>query len=579
MNEKPVTSICSKPTVCVPDEWLQEGLSSSEVVPERTIGQLDPRGFASMESFDLRIPIGRLDGRAGLRAARLVHSLPRGASIVWLDLGERPVPDWAAFRAVWEQFVESVLQRRHRLRGLGLSSAALLLPGSSMGHLSPEFAFGLTPEAVGERWAGIPISPLRAADYLAAEHWVNGEAHRPVPALRRLGVQIQGEIDERGMAALEGVSSADLPGKTAADRMLSFLRLLPSLDRIRVADRNMLPLDRLRALDRVRGVANFPAVKTASSQERSHRPRPGRSLGPGFWRSLELGGTFQGIQQMELLMVVRGHKPAMRTMCAPKVWQGVQDALDELGVCWVTCVRHLRSLRRDRGKGGFSSSFEVDAGGGVGGDGGHQERFVYVGVDRATAERAMELDTLDDERFGEILGYPACCRTAFRRNFPHACSEQGDVVPVVVDQTISRGPWPFTLNMGAWYFGIGIVGFFPCTLDCIAAKQYGETAYREIERILPHEAHRLRRFLCSPVIYSEYRGVHFLAGASISGRVLRYDPERVMSTSRGGIARLLLAGDRVGAAPRGRIQVMRGRQPVGSFGAGARILTFHGETR
>ncbi|MFX8308790.1 hypothetical protein ABTL21_19245, partial [Acinetobacter baumannii] len=90
--------------------------------------------------------------------------------------------------------------------------------------------------------------------------------------------------------------------------------------------------------------------------------------------------------------------------------------------------RRTYASSADRGKGRFSNRLQPGAAGG--------QRFTYVARSSAAAEAARDCEESgDSDGFGTLLGIPPCCREAYRAFLPRARHSQGDLLPLVCDNT------------------------------------------------------------------------------------------------------------------------------------------------
>lgn len=206
---------------------------------------------------------------------------------------------------------------------------------------------------------------------------------------------------------------------------------------------------------------------------------------------LEVAATSRSLRPCALLEVAAfaaGEKPALRF---------VLDPGDETGFLRTACAFGLDLATRcvfleSRGGSWFSLvPYRTE-----------RERLLVVIAAADHAERLVEAETLDSERAGVMLGYPACCVKAFQR-LAEAGGRWGQALSATavdaraIDARCNR----FAAEWG----GIGVMGeLFPCSLECEHAKAYGESLYRSTVRLGLHRlAVRAKTDSLRPVVVSD----------------------------------------------------------------------------
>jgi len=544
--------------ICVP-EVNAHSLADlpAGVVLERGLGHR-PGENRYAAGLDYRVQLTPPFGRS---AARSLHHALTGVDeaptlgVLWIDLGQSPLPDWRALDDIWEKLSAA----RMAFAGVGLSGLSLLLPGSRPGHLSAEYVAERMQQAgVDHRWLGVPLCPERAQLLLEADREAEGEP--AFIAMRRLGFSLQAELPsfregtERARLMQE-VPGADLPGRIA-----NLVGLFPHFDRVRIEDGDAATIRLVAGLPAARAVPS-PKIRTPLQLPSRHRIAP-RVLADAAAAGMNV------LERVELLTVLSGCRVAMRTTSTPGRWRSVAPFLRTTGLGVVERSRRSR-FRRDRGKGGWSNLYDESA------DVGRREVFVYIARDQASADGAARLEAEDEEAFGIMLGYPTCCRAAFQRNFPSALTHQGDLVPFVVDQTAALPPWSFLLNPVGRYFDAGFVSFYPCSLTCARALQIAREAWEVLRDADLREAERLRSVLAAPFLYTEYRGIYRLQGDATDRNRAHYDAARLRGTANSALCRLLAEGDEVACGADDLVTVWRNGERVGRRKAvNARLFSF-----
>jgi hypothetical protein len=159
-----------------------------------------------------------------------------------------------------------------------------------------------------------------------------------------------------------------------------------------------------------------------------------------------------------------------------------------------------------------------------------------------------------DEALGRLLGYPACCTSAFARNWREAVTEhQGDVVAVCIRQS-GPGPHDWRVNVLGRYFGAEVIQHFPCHFDCAASLALAEQTRAVLAACEPSLHAWCEEVLNAPVLYTDTSGVAVLRGATVletpEGARASYDPRQVLVTeSYGALDLALRCGRTVEALP------------------------------
>lgn len=108
----------------------------------------------------------------------------------------------------------------------------------------------------------------------------------------------------------------------------------------------------------------------------------------------------------------------------------------------------------------------------------------------------------DDDRVGQLLGFPACCRFHFSQTWAKGRTE------TFLD-TAGDGPWE--LNLGLRWLGVRTVPHLPCSRACSASL---DLARRTLALAPEAEREALRKLLELPLRYSAENGVGIVdAGA------------------------------------------------------------------
>jgi hypothetical protein len=297
-------------------------------------------------------------------------------------------------------------------------------------------------------------------------------------------------------------------------------------------------------------------------------PAPGPNVRE-MWRESGRDRLFGDLERIELLSIFTGRKAVMRTSLVPERWSRVRNFLDQFGLAWA-CQDQMQRYLFDRGKGRWSNLLDNNSKPNCRG---HRALFVYIAREKQNAEHLRSLEGGDDAEFGAVLGYPECCINGFKRMFPVALRHQGDLIPVIADQTAASQPWPFLLNIVTRYFGKALLSFYPCSFTCSAAHAMAQAAFDELLWVSEEDARAMRRLLAAAVLYTEYQGIYLFPEATWKDGKLRYG--EVLMTTRNRIGVRLLEGERLVVGDTGHIEIVGRAKPIGSIGgANVRLLAF-----
>lgn len=497
---------------------------------------------------------------------------------VWLDLGNQPVIDWLRFKKLLVCFSRRIHPLLDQFNGMGFSGLTFLLPGNKEGHLSVEFLAGILPEILRRKgkWIGVPLTPLLSEYYLAEKHYIRSQPFKAFDAFVKLNFKIQGMVDQSYVKNAQAHNLlADLPGNNLTEKYFSFINMFPHISRIRTSTacycRVPLPPrissnGDLHQLD-IRGKTVAPPVfqkPSASFNQNQITMIVKELIDRRLLNELEI---------VEVVMVLTGNKKTMRTTITHQRYQKLTRCLSGYGISY-TSDRVSFMYKKDKGKGGWSNLYESN----IQSHHRYGEFMIYIGLSNSAVQRAYEQEKESDDSFGEILSYPECCRVAFERNLSIASKKQGDLVPLVADQTINKGPWSFLLNTAARYFLKNLISFYPCSYTCEKAKGISKRHFRILQNYLPDYARELKYIMASPVLYTEYRGIYLFPAAEVDDNLLYYDSPRVVMTSHNSLGRAISQGSVLKINQSDSINIVNGRHTIRTIqGDNARMLLFHGE--
>ncbi len=111
-------------------------------------------------------------------------------------------------------------------------------------------------------------------------------------------------------------------------------------------------------------------------------------------------------------------------------------------------------------------------------------RFVYVSADEKSAHLACLFDVrLDDERLGQILGYPSCCIDYFKQRFS----------PENVDLSIID--YEPLIDISHRKEGYCLLSHFPCSSHCLRSVEIAQGGLKILEKFWPQRADELKNRL------------------------------------------------------------------------------------
>ena len=150
--------------------------------------------------------------------------------------------------------------------------------------------------------------------------------------------------------------------------------------------------------------------------------------------------------------------------------------------------------------------------------------FVYFSLDDGKAEHAKFYESIkNDEKLGEILGYPKCCRKFYKDKYDEAY-EVGDEYSLLTMANSSG--FPFQTNYLLRFFGISLMSHFPCSFTCPSSYDEGMAKFEAIRQENPQLAGYIRDALRGPVISHVGTGIHALKDYDVfpNGEIGYRDP-------------------------------------------------------
>lgn len=142
---------------------------------------------------------------------------------------------------------------------------------------------------------------------------------------------------------------------------------------------------------------------------------------------------------------------------------------------------------------------------------------VAIGSRETVLEMAAAYKNHDDEAMGNILGYPKCCRTFFKRvwikqahvdtTWPMSKATSGSVITKDNFAEILRVGKPASTNILLRGLGVRAVFHLPCRFDCAKSLEFAEHLLELGDEQFPEEMKWLREVLTWPMEWSALHGI------------------------------------------------------------------------
>jgi hypothetical protein len=271
----------------------------------------------------------------------------------------------------------------------------------------------------------------------------------------------------------------------------------------------------------------------------------------------EIHGRLSDTDVKEILLAAAGVK--VSRLCVRDADVGFLRSLaDRHGFC--VLVGQERYLpRRDVGKGNYCNAFER-----IGGLADPDSlSIVHVASDSNLAVVASLLEEAgDDELFGTLLGIPNCCRAAYERARPAASAKQFDLMPAVLENSAPPLCYDWWLNYASIYFGRSLLGFFPCSFRCAAARRVATSTYNMLAECDEAWALSFVELQRSNILYTEYQGVHLFRQPVVDAQI-HYGSEDILSTAPTEVSALIRKGDRLDVCGKHLVRIYSGAEQIG----------------
>lgn len=185
---------------------------------------------------------------------------------------------------------------------------------------------------------------------------------------------------------------------------------------------------------------------------------------------------------------------------------------------------------------------------------------VAIGSRQTVLEMASAYKNHDDEIIGNLLGYPKCCRSFFKRvwikqehidtTWPMSKATSGSVITNDNFAHLLRIEKPANTNILLRGLGVRAVFHLPCRLDCMKSVEFADHVLELGSERFPKEMEWLRQILSWPMEWSALHGI-----AEVKTPVVKC----IMTTdATPSLYRVNIAGTRIpDEAPKGLGEVYR----------------------
>lgn len=238
-----------------------------------------------------------------------------------------------------------------------------------------------------------------------------------------------------------------------------------------------------------------------------------------------------GAQLPSFIAVVRGLKPAMDMWVRRGTWEAFEHLVSRFGLQYHVDTyfdRHAEEMLKTLPPDSFTTTratlsreFTDRA-----------EAHVFVAKTQAPLTEAVaagwyplvidglvvEKHLADHEKFGEALGYPACCRKFFRRrnnwyydNSYYAAYLNTTTVPQTLSNGLSR------------HTAFCLTPHLACSFACEASMAYGANLRDEISREAPAYAVEIDRRLATPMLCLSELHIYRFEGQMPSSNRIDYE--------------------------------------------------------
>ena len=257
------------------------------------------------------------------------------------------------------------------------------------------------------------------------------------------------------------------------------------------------------------------------------------------------------VDAFEVLFVMEDLKPAARIELHENNYAAVRDFCAAHGLNLE--LSFFKILKPDKNASNYDPSNNVAAM--VKPD--HPDKghfFAYVSKSADEAQKARFYEHIcNDERLGELLGYPSCCVKFYKDNYEKAAQMHDDYCFFSIANT-KENPLFYTNNM-LRFFDVALVSHFPCSFECVDSLFQAKRRLEAIRRYNPALADYVADVLRGPVIAHAGTGIHAIKGCRKKGDKIFY--KDVWLTSPNPIHNLLISGNNIQLVHRNHVKIFQ----------------------
>lgn len=204
--------------------------------------------------------------------------------------------------------------------------------------------------------------------------------------------------------------------------------------------------------------------------------------------------------QIELLSLIENVRPAIYQNINPNY---LLDKINEVSKYGLTIIPITR-VNQSNGYTASSSAFDISQP--------WEYRAIITRIERANDILSIPNLEKNNDKLGEILGYPACCREFFLRTW------QNGHVDTTWDQYAESGSadGPVEANMLWRWMNIRWVSHLPCSFQCQSTVEIGRKTREAMRKHgLVEEIKALNTILSWPVKWSGVNGIAEIVGPCV----------------------------------------------------------------
>jgi hypothetical protein len=234
----------------------------------------------------------------------------------------------------------------------------------------------------------------------------------------------------------------------------------------------------------------------------------------------------------EFLYVLHDVKPVLRMLISKEEKAAVTALFKRANLHFL--VADFRIIIHQDPAIGYSNKGEISQKGDI--------EIIYAGKDPSLLKHAKVFEEMrDDERLGQVLGYPQCCCTFFKQHSLQQAAKNNDFAMPLIEASkhdnLVSGPYDWRINVFLRYGDFVLLAHFPCSLQCAASLQIAEAYRSVVSYFRPTYMDYLREILHYDVVYTQEKGVFALRNCTIKNKKATFD--HVIGTSNDALFKAL----------------------------------------